>query len=195
MGKGHFGPKLILFLGLSCLGLTGLCGAADDWSLSFYAGRMTNEVWEDTLSTSVSYADSGIVVAAGAWTFKRYFKDALSLELEVQVGKYFGDQDNWEFNAPILMLRWARFPWQRRLATTFAWGIGPSYATETPEVEVSVKGGSQQWMVYWVGELTLGPPKGKWALLLRLHHRSGAFGLVADEGGSNTLAAGIKVFF
>jgi hypothetical protein len=194
MGKAQWAPLVILLVVTGSLGSIGACQAAD-WEMSFYAGRMTTEVWEDTLSKNVGFADAGIVVVAGAWTFKRYFKDALSLQVEAQVGKYFGDQDNWEFNMPVLAFRWERFPWQRYLATTFAWGIGPSYATQIPEVEVAVKGASEQWLVYWFGEVTFGPPEADWALLLRLHHRSGAFGIVADHGGSNTLSAGFKVYF
>jgi len=184
----------ILSFFLVFLWLTGVCGA-QDFALSLYGGRMTTETWQDALFQKPDFADAGIVVVAGAWTFKRYLDDALSLELEAQVAKYFGDQDNWEFNMPILTLRWHRFPWERYVATTFAWGIGPSYATHVPEVEVAVKGDSEQWLVYWFGELTFGPPQGRWAVLLRLHHRSGAFDLVAEDGGSNTLTAGLKFYF
>lgn len=169
--------------------------AARDWSLSLYAGRMTTKGWQDSLSSDVEFADVGIAVVAGAWTFKRFFNDALSLEMEAQVGKHFGDQDHFEFNMTFLTLRWAHFPWQRYVATTFAWGIGPSYATEVPEVEAELKGDSHKFMVYWMGELTFGPPRSDWAVMLRLHHRSGAFGVVADEGGSNTLTAGLKFYF
>jgi hypothetical protein len=51
-----------------------------------------------------------IVVAAGSWTFSRFFDGKLSSELEIQVGKYYGDQDHWEFNLPVLGFRWHRFP-------------------------------------------------------------------------------------
>jgi hypothetical protein len=30
------------------------------------------------------------------------------------------------------------------------------------------------------------------ALITRIHHRSNAFGLISDEGGSNALAFGLK---
>ncbi|RJQ75984.1 MAG: hypothetical protein C4519_15230 [Desulfobacteraceae bacterium] len=176
------------------LSLAGAC-AAQQWAFSLYGGRVTTEGWQDALSKNANFADAGILVAAGAWTYQRFFKDALSLEVEGQVGKYFGDQKHWEFNMALVTLRWHRFPWRRFLATTFAWGIGPSYATENPDVEIAVKGGSQNWLVYWFGELTLGPPRSNWAVLLRLHHRSGAFGHIAEEGGSNTLAAGFKFYF
>ena len=46
---------------------------------------------------------------------------------------------------------------------------------------------SQQWLVYWMVEVELAPPESPWSGFGRLHHRSDAFGLVADDGGSNAL--------
>ncbi|MEE4242757.1 MAG: hypothetical protein V2I36_14920, partial [Desulfopila sp.] len=70
---------------------------AEGFALSLYGGRMTGENWEDTLSLDTDYRDASVAVVAGAWTINRYFDEALSLELEAQAGRYFGDQDNWEF--------------------------------------------------------------------------------------------------
>ncbi len=51
-------------------------------------------------------------------------------------------------------------------------------------------------MVYWMMELTLDLPYLENVdLVSRIHHRSEAFGLVADEGGSNSLAVGLKIHF
>jgi hypothetical protein len=44
-------------------------------------------------------------------------------------------------------------------------------------------------------EIEAGPPDEDWSVILRLHHRSEAFGLVADEGGSNALVFGFKQRF
>jgi fatty-acid desaturase len=54
---------------------------------------------------------------------------------------------------------------------------------------------SSQWLIYWFGELTLGPPTANWEAIMRLHHRSDGFGTVADDGGSNALCAGIRYRF
>lgn len=81
------------------------------------------------------------------------------------------------------------------MATSLAWGIGPSYATEVPPVERETNDSSSRWLIYWFGELTLGPPAADWELLLRLHHRSDGFGTVADDGGSNALCAGVRCRF
>lgn len=168
---------------------------AQDFSLTLYAGRLTKEKWEGAVQPGAEFADATLVVVAGAWTFARLFDNKLSCEVEAQVGKYVGEQDNWEFNLPILGLRWHRFPWDAYLATSLAWGIGPSYATEIPAVELETNDASSHWLIYWYGELTLGPPAANWEVLMRLHHRSDGFGTVAEDGGSNTLCAGIRYRF
>jgi len=177
------------------LGVVPAIALAQDYALAIYAGRLTKEKWEQSILPDAEFADATIVVAAGSWTVARFFDDKLSCELEAQVGKYFGNQDHWEFNLPIIGFRWHRFPWDRYVATSFAWGIGPSYATEIPPIEIETSGSSSQWLIYWYGELTLGPPAAAWEALLRLHHRSDGFGTVAEDGGSNTVCGGIRYRF
>jgi len=168
---------------------------AKDLSLTVYGGRMTDGNYGKALSKNVEFVDAYILVVALAWTAGRYFDDALQLEVEVQIGKYFGEQDNFEFNLPVIG-RWQRFPWNSAVATSFAFGLGLSYATEEPEVEKMTHDGiTEQLLAYWVAEITLGPPESIWAVVLRLHHRSTAFGLFAETGGSNTFAAGLKFRF
>ena len=124
------GRKRISIVLIACLlgGLPGV-GIAQDLALAVYGGRLTREKWERAFSPGADFADAVIVVAAVSWTALRFFDGRLSCELEAQVGKYTGDQDHWEFNLPILGLRWHRFPWDDVLATSLAWGIGPSHAT------------------------------------------------------------------
>jgi len=169
------------------------CSAsARDFAVTLYGGRVTNDIWSKSLTPGVEFADAYIIVGAFTWTAHRFFDGALSLELEGQIGKYFGDQDNWEFNLPIVAGRWNKFPWNHHISTSFAFGIGPSYATRVPPLEEVINESSQQWLIYWFGELTFGPPKKNWSVALRLHHRSCGFGFVGDHGGLNILAAGIK---
>ena len=166
--------------------------SAQDFAVTLYGGRVTNDIWSKSLTPGVEFADAYIIVGAFTWTAHRFFDRALSLELEGSIGKYFGDQDNWEFNLPIAAARWNKFPWNRYVATSFAFGIGPSYATEVPPLEEVINESSQQWLIHWFGELTFGPPQKNWSVALRLHHRSCGFGFVGDHGGLNILTAGIK---
>jgi hypothetical protein len=169
--------------------------AAQDFGLAAYGGQLTKEKWERAISPGAEFADATIVVLAGSWRFSRLLAGKLSLEMEAQVGKYIGDQDHWEFNLPIVGFRWHRFPWDRILATSFAWGIGPSYATQIPEIEIETNDESSRWLIYWFGELTFGPPTAAWETLLRLHHRSDGFGTMAEDGGSNAICAGLRYYF
>lgn len=181
---------------IACLlGLTPRITLSRNLALTFYGGQLTEEKWERALSPDADYSGATLAVVAASWTAGRFFDDKLSCELEAQVGKYFGDQEHWEFNLPILGFRWHRFPWEDQLATTFAWGIGPSYATRVPEVELETNDDSSKWLVYWFGEFTFGPPRANWEVLTRLHHRSDAFGNVANDGGSTAVAMGLRYRF
>ena len=170
--------------------------AEQDYAVTVYAGRMTDSDFGDTLIGKADFVDAYILVGAFAWTFARFYEKALSFELEGQVGKWFGDQHNWEFNLPVAV-RWSKFPWGKYVATSLAYGVGPSYAAEEPEEEIELNDSTKKFLVYWFGELTLGPPESNWAGSLRIHHRSGAFGLIEEQGrgGSNTVAVGVKYRF
>ena len=163
-----------------------------------YGARMSSEPgWEDVLINPVGaeFIDVYLVAGALARQYAQYKDGALSLEAEGQVARYFGDQDHWEFNAVPVVGRWSRFPWNGRVGTTAAFGLGLSYASELPPVEVEIEGESQQLLVYWVMEVTAGPAQAPWSISLRLHHRSGAWGLVADEGGMNAVGLGLRYEF
>jgi hypothetical protein len=168
-----------------------------DSALTAYLGRITTvNAWHDIVTgpTEVQFADAYLAALALSYTLERYRQDALSIETEGQVVYNFGDQSHWEFNA-LLASRWHRFPWSESLATTTAFGLGLSYATEVPEVEVALESSSEQLLIYWVFELTVAPPEARWAASIRLHHRSAGFGLLADEGGMNAIAVGVRYEF
>ena len=178
-----------------CLsGTVEVSASGENFGIALYGGRMTEDKWMDSIRPDTTFVDAYIAVVAGSWTFARFFDGKLSVELEGNVGRHFGDQDHWEFNLPVAA-RWHRFPWDRYVATSFAWGIGPSYATEVPEVEQELNESTQRWLIFWFAELTMGPPQSRWETLLRLHHRSSGFGSVADDGGANTVCAGLRYRF
>jgi hypothetical protein len=47
-------------------------------------------------------------------------------------------------------------------------------------------------MAYWTLEAEFGVDDSAISIFTRLHHRSGAFGAVADEGASNVIVWGIR---
>ena len=196
--EGTILPKYRMIAALTLIALMpvfiGNSMAEQDYAVTVYGGRMTDDVFEETLIGQADFIDAYVVVGALSWTFARYYENALSFELEGQVGKWFGDSDHWELNIPVA-IRWSKFPWSRHVATSLAFGLGPSFASEKPEAELDENDSTEKFLVYWYAELTLGPPESSWAGVVRLHHRSDAFGLIADDGGSNTLCLGLKYRF
>jgi hypothetical protein len=168
--------------------------SAQDYALTVYGGRVTADRWVKSLLPNVNFVDAYITVGALAWTLKHLHDGDFTVEIEGQVAKYSGEQEHFEFNLAVAG-RWHKFRWDKVVDTSFAFGLGPSWAAEEPEVEVMIHGTTKQCVVYWFSEITLGPPDTNWAVVFRLHHRSSAFGLIAEEGGSNTLTAGVKFLF
>jgi hypothetical protein len=161
------------------------------YALNVYVGRLTSNRWGDFFIPGERFAfkDSYLLTAALARRIGTYGNKA-SFEIEGQVVKHFKGQEHWEFNA-LLAARWEAFWWDEHLDTSLAFGLGPSIATEKPVVE-----SEGQYLVYWMIELALGLPEyPQTAFITRIHHRSNAFGLVGDEGGSNSLALGLKYRF
>jgi hypothetical protein len=171
----------------------------DEWTATVYGARVSSErTWQHVLKDpfNARYVDSWLVAGALARPYASFFRDdALRLEAEAQVAYNFGDQDHWELNAMPVVSRWRRFPWSERVATSVAFGLGLSYATELPEVEVKLEGSSHQWLIYWALELTAGPPTAAWEATLRLHHRSVAWGLMGEDGGVNAVGLGLRYRF
>jgi len=154
---------------------------------------MTSDHWEDVFidTFNLDFVDSYFVVIALARKIGGY-KDKLSFEIEGQVVKHFDYMDHWEFNGA-LTGRWEKFPWDDTLDTSLAFGIGPSYATEEPQVEIDNNSETSKFLIYWMIELALGlPDHPQTALILRLHHRSNAWGLINEDGGSNAIGIGMK---
>ncbi len=159
-----------------------------------YGGRMSSEAtWQKIITGpgNAEWTDAWLAVAGiidhTSWNFLGF-----EWEREVNVARYFGDQDHWEFNVAPLVARWTRMPFRDRVRSSVAFGLGLSYATQVPPVEVELEETSERLLVFWMMELALSPPEADWAVSLRIHHRSGAFGLVAEAGGMNAVTLGLR---
>jgi len=137
-------------------------GAPDSgWAATGYVARISSEDgWEEVFFNPLfaSYVDDYLLVGALSKRYARLYDNALQLEAEGQVAYVLSDQHYWQLNAVPIMARWQQFPWNHTVATSAAFGLGLSYATELPELEVQLEGDTRQLLVYWVAELTAGPP-------------------------------------
>jgi hypothetical protein len=119
---------------------------------------------------------------------------ALSLEVEGQVGRYVGDQTNWEVNG-LVAARYRLSTQRAPVRASVAAGLGLSRASRRPALEKTLnqKGETYRWMAYWYVEMAGGHRSwGPWTALVRLHHRSGAYGVIAPRGGVNVPSLGLR---
>lgn len=163
-----------------------------------YLAQISGEpAWENLFFNPLAsdYIDTFLVALAYSRSYAHFYEGALQIEFEGQVAYNFGDQSLWEINAVPVVARWREFPWNHRIRTSAAFGLGLSYATEVPPIEVELEGQSDKWMVYWVAEFTAGPVEAPWQVSMRIHHRSVAYGLMGKDGGMNALGFGLRYQF
>ena len=168
-------------------------------AFTFYSGRISaEETWHDVLLKpwSSNYTDTYLVTGAYSRAYRESHEGALRTEFEVNATYNFGGQDHWELNVAPITLRWQRFPWSDRFASSVAFGVGFSYAFEFPSVEYELENDTKQFLIFWQLELTAGPLEGPWSAVLRLHHRSPAWGAMGvSDGGMNAPSLGFRYQF
>ena len=187
-----------IMLGVLLLAMSLLASAraeARPFFVAAYAGKAAEERMLDILTRyNTGFRDAWLLAVAPGLVLRDH--GSWRQELEGQLVRHFGDQSHWELNAAWLA-RWQQFPWNDRLATRAALGLGVSWATEIPPIEPRAKldeGESRQFLGYVAIELELAPPgEADWSGFIRLHHRSDAFGLFHDQrGGSNFITLGLR---
>jgi hypothetical protein len=119
-----------------------------------------------------------------------------SIELEGVVLKHFDQQRHWEI-AGGAFLRTGQIPLFLGAEMNFAGGGGLSYALADPKLE-NGRGGrgvdNYRLQIYpgFETEFTHEAVQG-WSLVGRIHHRSGGFGLLTEQGsGSNLIGLGVR---
>lgn len=197
MGRYLFGMSAWVVMSVLVLFYPVQTNAAE-YTITFYGGKYSDDRLGDVLvSKPVNFMDSYLAVFAFTKIFP-LMSQSHQWELEGQLGKHFRGQNHWEFNA-VAIYRWQRFPWNKYLKTSAAIGDGLSYASQTPPLEASspTNVGATRLLNYIMVEMTVAPPQiDNWALVVRVHHRSGVYGLFDDvEGGSNVIGAGVKFTF
>lgn len=170
-----------------------------DWAATGYLALMSGDQLGDMLLFQAKLSDNKIWVAALTRRLSTFYKD-VDWEVEGQIGKHGGGDagmHHWEVNA-LTSLRWNRFVWDKYVDTSFAVGLGLSYAEEKPVFEIEEAGATNRLLAYILVELAMSPPRyPQWAGVLRIHHRSSAYGTFEEDiqGASNSLGFGVKYRF
>lgn len=113
-------------------------------------------------------------------------------EVEAIAVKHFGEQRHWEGDLA-LGLRWTDPFW----TGSFAFSTGVSLASELPVMEDRVDPPSKKFLQFMGIEAAFSTrARPDREIVLRLHHRSAAYGLYGThDGGSNFVALGYRVRF
>jgi len=164
------------------------------WSWAVIAGNMTRNRANDLLRPrQYDFADNYFTGMALAYE-RRVGASAWSWGAEIQVQRHFGDQDYIEFVLPAT-IRYRPQPAFFSALESFAFGLGLSHTTSTPQLEIDVRKEAARTLVYWLAEAAfLKGPSGQ-QIFLRVHHRSDAFGLLGPDSGSNAFALGFRLPF
>lgn len=184
---------------LFCFIICGQSIAAGDYALTVYRGEYTDNGLADEilLLKNIKFEDSYLIAVALSKEFD-WPTDTRHWEFEGQLVKHFKAQKHWEINA-LFSHRWKAYKWDNIVKTTFAAGIGGSYATQLPPLEVisHTNSGAAKALLYFLLEATFQLPQQKnWAFVARVHHRSGLFGAINHvNGGSNHISLGVKWYF
>jgi hypothetical protein len=116
-------------------------------------------------------------------------------EGEANFGQHWGMQSHQEVNLG-LVLRWKQFPWDGVFDTSIALGSGVSYAFDRPPIEETLSRDAERILKYMVFEIAgKRPGWADWSGFVRIHHRSGVFGVVSEARGSNFVGLGVRRHF
>jgi hypothetical protein len=168
------------------------------WGIAVFGGQALDSNFSDTVTQPYSSDATGdyMVALAPSRTFA-WYRDKLSFEAELMVAYHFGHQQYEEFGGAVYA-RWHAFPWNETVRTTLAVGLGPSYTTIYPNIELQNDPNNRsRWLNQFNLEATFGLPEyPSTEMLLRLQHRSGMFGTMGGVwDGSNFVVVGLRQHF
>jgi hypothetical protein len=176
------------------------------WSILYYYGLTSTHTLGQTFKGEFTRAGEYIDTIEVAYTpqktgkFLESLPSPLILQLAANVTYRNGPEDNYdpiyEFD-PYFILRWTYFPWNNYLDMTAAAAEGVSYDTSVPGIEKNSTDQTGHFLNYLMFETTFALPKyPRLQAVLRIHHRSGAYGLYGyGNCGSNVLGLGIRYLF
>ena len=172
------------------------------WSISAFYGIFSRKDLSKMaleLPTGKQAYTRYVLAASVSRTLFRW-KKHFYLEAEALVVKHYMRYDPKEFEEFVIdfPLRVRHFPWDEYVRTTLAIGEGMSYCTKRPpNPDQGYENPDPKLLNYLMFEISLGVPAFPQAdLFMRIHHRSGIFGLMGHpDVGANYYAYGLRVNF
>jgi hypothetical protein len=171
-----------------------VAGAEPRKSAMVFAGPVSLNDWGDLVTLNdVEYSDAVITGVVGGLTWNMP-SPRWQFSMEVQVNKYFGSQDSWEFNVVPAMFHYVP---KRELGPlqSLGFGLGFSYASEPPAVELARGDETSQEKWYWTLEAAFDTENPNREVVLRIHHRSTGSSTIGTGRSTNAVAIGLRQYF
>ncbi len=187
---------LIALFAILCPSKTAVFAGDGKWFASIYVGQATDNHLTAMVTEGTGFMDYYLVSIGLGREIWRY-RDCISFEWEIQIAEHYGHQSYEEYNA-MLVARWLKFPWDRYLDTSFGFGEGLSYASETPEVEIkNYDDKVSRFLNFLKFEIAVNlPSTPEWVGFVQIYHRSGVFGTFNGvTGASNFIGLGLRYRF
>jgi len=170
-------------------------------SIGMYVGELDKSGYLEEFSRpqDLQLADSYLVAANVDYRLLKFTGIPLQLEGEFDLAKRFHGADEFDIVlAPFV--RWTSFPWNKFLYTNLrVSALGLSYATGVSAWERFNSGNDRgsNFQQFGAFELTFATHENaRSEVFIRIHHRSGIYGLINGVyGGSNYLACGLRGFW
>lgn len=157
--------------------------AAGPWSATLYAGPSSTKFVTQILGGDFEVNGGMVGLALDRGLFK--LGSGISIAAELQATHFFGTY-TYSTVAFGVGLRFDEFPWSDRLPTTFAIYTGPSYAPDAPIIKDPVPHQDPKFLNYVGVEAGVGIAR-KWDAVLRIYHRSGAWGAYSNTADVGTM--------
>lgn len=157
--------------------------AASPWSATIYAGPSSTKFVTQILGGDFEVNGGMVGLALDRGLFR--LGSGISIAAEVQATQFFGDYSYFT-GALGVGLRFDEFPWSDSLPTTFAIYTGPSYAPNAPLIKEPTPHQDPKFLNYVGVELGVGLAR-KWDGVIRIYHRSGAWGTYSNTADVGTM--------
>ncbi|GGX62167.1 hypothetical protein GCM10007385_34090 [Tateyamaria omphalii] len=178
-------------LAVALIAIFGSSAARAEWQryASGVVGTLTEGSWHEAVRPpEVQFADSHLIGGAIGWD-RPIGASRFRYGAEAQLVRHFGRPSHFEVSVPVVLryMSDASSP-----VTSFAAGLGLSYTTRVPQVEIDRNGNSQRLFVHWMAEIEFALQDTKQTAFVRLHHRSDGYGLFEVDAGSTGFVFGLR---
>lgn len=173
------------------------------WAVLAYYGRQGHRSLLQTFNmdikeSSAIYSLEILHELSRSNIFTRFFAPISSASEVALNGVYRDDSERTIYGFDLYgILRWRHFPWDHYIRNSVGIGQGIAYNNRTPEGETFTPDKPHRLLNYIMFEMTFAHPNHPaLQLVVRIHHRSGVFGLYGTHrSGSTALGIGLRFVF